>query len=217
MDANDGLRTRESFVADALRSAILRGIYKPGDKLDQQQLADELRVSRSPVREALRILGAEGLVTIVPNRGAVVAERTLDELEELYFLRVVLEGAAAERAAKHMTQQRENELAAILMQAERTDDYEELLELNNEFHMLIYTAYPQPIMISYIQQLRNQFGPYNRLYLDRRAANSCLERHRGYDMCARNSDLPAETKTLEQVFGGLQRNKGVLSGNHFQL
>ena len=92
------LKTREDIVADAVRRAILRGTFKPGEKLDQKTLAAELGVSRSPVREALRTLAAEELVTNIPHRGAVVSERSLEELEELLFIRGMLEGAAARRA-----------------------------------------------------------------------------------------------------------------------
>ena len=79
------LQTRKDVVATAIRDAVLRGQYRPGEKLDQQQIADELSVSRSPVREALRALDAEGLITLIPNRGAIVTERSMAELEELYF------------------------------------------------------------------------------------------------------------------------------------
>jgi DNA-binding GntR family transcriptional regulator len=201
----DVLRTRETFVADAIRTAILHGVFKPGDKLDQQQMADELLVSRSPVREALYTLRAEGLVTIIPNRGAIVTERSLSELEELYFIRKVLEGAAAERAAPQLTDKRQAQLAAILERADGTNDFEELLVLNNEFHMAVYTAFPQLILVSYIQQLRNLFGPYNRLYLDQAGSKEAAwsDHRKIYDACVRRDGELARIETqnhLEQVF-----------------
>jgi DNA-binding GntR family transcriptional regulator len=201
----DSLRTRETFVADALRKAILHGLFKPGDKLDQQQIADRLSVSRSPVREALQTLRAEGMVTIVPNRGAIVTEHSYKELEELYFIRSVLEGAAAERAAPYVTADHAAHLAAILTRADKTNDLEELLTLNNEFHLAVYSAYPQPIMVSYIQQLRNLFGPYNRLYLDQEGGiESAWADHRKiYDACVKKDGKLARLETdhhLTRVF-----------------
>ncbi len=182
------LHTRKDVVAHAIRDSILRGKFKPGDKLDQQQVADELQVSRSPVREALRALDAEGLITLIPNRGAVVTERSLAELQELYATRSILEGTAIERATPHIDSNRMAKLAGILETADRTNDHGELLMLNNDFHMLAYGAYPQTFLIDYIQQLRNMAAPYNRLYMDsagsreaawedhRRIYQACFER-----------------------------------------
>ncbi len=160
------INTRKDLVADMIRKRISRGSFKPGDKLDEVLIAEELNVSRSPVREALRMLEAEGLITSIPNRGAVVTERSLDELRELYFTRSLLEGIAVERAVPHLTKRILDRLDGIQYAASLTSDHEELLTLNNEFHMRIYRAYPQSFLSNYIQQLRNMAAPYNSLYLD---------------------------------------------------
>lgn len=182
----DQLKTRKDLVAEAIRTSILRGTFKPGEKLDQQLLADELGVSRSPVREALRTLGAEGLVRLVPNRGATVTNLPLPDLQELYFTRALIEGVAIERAVPHLEKKTLREMEAILQAAEETEDYGELLLLNNDFHMLGYRAYPQQFLNDYIQELRNMAAPYNRLYLDtegsRRAAWD--DHRRIYEACA---------------------------------
>jgi DNA-binding GntR family transcriptional regulator len=164
--STSSLQTRKDLAGTAIRDAILRGRFKPGEKLDQQLIADELSVSRSPVREALRALDAEGLITLIPNRGAIVTERSMAELEELYFTRGVVEGLAVQRSAPLMDDNTLWKLGRIFESAERTDDYGELLALNNKFHMLTYSTYDQPFIIDYIQQLRDLAAPYNRLYLD---------------------------------------------------
>lgn len=209
----DKLKTREEIVADALRTAIIRGAFKPGEKLDQSDLAERLGVSRSPIREALRTLAAEELVTIVPHRGAVVTERTLAELEELLFIRMMLEGAAARRAAPLMTDEHLRLIEAILLRGEQSDDVEEVLGLNNEFHNLIYEAYGQPILIATIQQLRNKIAPYNRIYLDLDGRKQAAwQDHRIiYEACVSRDGHAAERETichLEQVFEGIKRAKG---------
>jgi DNA-binding GntR family transcriptional regulator len=180
------LLTRNDLVAAEIRDSILRGRFRPGEKLDQQELADELEVSRSPVREALRVLDAEGLITLVPNKGAVVTERSLPELEELYFTRGLVEGAAIERSAPRMDDKTLWKLEDILEAAERTDDYGELLLLNNDFHMLTYSRVEQAFLADYIQQLRNMAAPYNRLYLDSKGSREAAwEDHRRiYAACA---------------------------------
>lgn len=201
-------KTREEIVTDAIREAILRGQFRPGDKLDQQELADNLGVSRSPVREALRTLVAEDLAIHYPHRGTVVRERTIDELKELLFVRKLLEGAAAKRAAPHIDDQRLRQLEAIIDEAENSTDLERVLTLNNMFHITMYAAVEQPQMISMIQSLRNQIAPYNRLYLEvkDRKETAWREHRRIYEVCRlRDGDL-AEKEThqhLEQVFEGI--------------
>jgi DNA-binding GntR family transcriptional regulator len=179
------LLTRNDLVASEIRDSILRGRFRPGEKLDQQELADELGVSRSPVREALRVLDAEGLITLVPNKGAVVTERSLPELEELYFTRGLVEGAAIERSAPRMDEKTLWKLEDIIEAAERTDDYGELLLLNNDFHVLTYSRQEQPFLADYIQQLRNMAAPYNRLYLDSKGSREAAwnDHRRIYQAC----------------------------------
>lgn len=205
---DDDLKTREEIAADAVRAAILRGTFKPGEKLDQQALANSLRVSRSPIREALRTLAAEELVTIIPHRGVVVTERSLAELEELFFMRAMLEGAAARRAAPCMDEARLARLFDILETADQSTDFEEILGLNNDFHATIYKAYPQPHMLDLIQKLRNKVAPYNRIYLDvpGRKETAWADHRRIYEACGRTDGELAEIETrkhLEQVFAGV--------------
>lgn len=83
--------TRKNLWADCIRTSILRGAFKPGEKLDQQLLTDEIGVSRSPVRKALRTLEAEGLILLVPNRGDSVTNLPLDDIKEHSFTRAVIE------------------------------------------------------------------------------------------------------------------------------
>src|SRR5512137_1529626 len=99
-------QTLEAFVADRLREAILRGDLKPSERLDENAIAAQLEVSRTPVRSALRMLAAESLVEVHPHRGAVVRELTADELEEIYLIRRVLEGNVARLAAPHIDDER---------------------------------------------------------------------------------------------------------------
>jgi len=205
---NNQLLTREEVVANAIRRAILRGTFKPGEKLDQQELAENLGVSRSPVREALRTLAAEELVTNIPHRGAIVTERSQTELKELLFMRLLLEGSAARRAAPNIEDAHLRHLEKIMSDAEEATDFEEILELNNDFHTTIYSAYDQPHQIRVIQMWRNKVAPYNRIYLD---VPGCREKawadhYRIYEACVERDGARAEQETklhLEQVFEGI--------------
>jgi DNA-binding GntR family transcriptional regulator len=95
-------RTSEG-AARILREAILAGQLKPGEPLRERSLAEELKISRTPIREALFILQGEGLVDLAPNRGATVRNITARDIAEIYTLRAVLEGHAARTAAESLT------------------------------------------------------------------------------------------------------------------
>jgi DNA-binding GntR family transcriptional regulator len=181
-------KTREEFVADCVREAILRGDFKPGERLDENVIASLLSVSRTPVRAALRILAAESLVEVQPHRGAIVNELSASELEEIYFIRGVLEGALARLAVPSMDGERIAALQAILEEMEMTADTDRWLALNNRFHRTLYQAANRPRMLSIIDYVRNIAVPYIRQFIDspermeasrgehRRILAACVER-----------------------------------------
>ncbi|MGB3681369.1 MAG: GntR family transcriptional regulator [Rubrobacteraceae bacterium] len=136
-------------VFGSLRRLILEGEYGPDERLVEEQLAERLGVSRTPIRQALTVLEAEGLVEISPNRGAAVCSFGADEVWDIYDLRAVLEGHAARRAASRIQQRELDELRSITAEMVRasTDafsDHEEeirwLVARNQEFHGTIVTA-----------------------------------------------------------------------------
>src|SRR4029079_610765 len=107
-------QTIASMTVEALRERILRGDYPDGEPLRQDALADELGVSRIPVREALRQLESEGLVTFQPHRGAVVSTLSLDEIVELFELRAEIESDVLRRAVPLMTAEDDARAKVIL-------------------------------------------------------------------------------------------------------
>ncbi|MGP4025967.1 GntR family transcriptional regulator [Actinomadura sp. 3N407] len=133
-------------VYTRLRADILDGVHPPGTRLGEAELAEATGSSRTPVREALRKLEVEGLVEILPHRGARVPGWTPDDLEEIYELRMLLEGAAARRAATRVEPKdtdRMAELCDLIEQAAEPGDGQDLdrvAELNAEFHGIVRTA-----------------------------------------------------------------------------
>src|SRR5437867_8366947 len=97
------VRNASGAATEVIRQAILDGRLEPGRRLKEEELARELGISRTPVREALLVLQAEGLVDAAPNRGAVVRAHDAVDLDDLYQLRALLEGYAARRAASRIT------------------------------------------------------------------------------------------------------------------
>jgi DNA-binding GntR family transcriptional regulator len=209
MEINEqSMKTRQEIVTDTIRHAILRGRYRPGDWLDQATLAAELNVSRSPVREALRVLSAEDLLTHYSHRGTMVTRRSLDELAEILFIRQLLEGAAIRRATPHITEATFSDVEDFIAEASECDNAERVLTLNNAFHAALYNSYPQPLLLQEIQAMRNRVAPYNRLYLDGTGQKEAAwtDHQRIYDACRRGDPDTAEAEThahLVRVFNSI--------------
>ncbi|MGN6244883.1 MAG: GntR family transcriptional regulator [Motilibacteraceae bacterium] len=141
---------------ESLRASILGGEVAPGERLGEVELAEQLGVSRTPVREALRRLAADGLVEVLPNRGARVAQWTTEDLEEIYDLRAMLESHGAARAAERIEDAELPELRRLCAEMEacaqrgRTRDLDRLAELNAELHRRIVDAAASPRLASLI-------------------------------------------------------------------
>ena len=136
-------------VQDALREAILTGSLPPGSRLRAEPLAESLRTSRTPVREALMLLAREGLVEIEPRRGAVVRPFDASDLLDLYDVRGLIEPHAARRAATRVGPRELERLKELcdLAEARGADDdaaVEDQVALNEEFHRIIVAAAQSP-------------------------------------------------------------------------
>ena len=142
----DPPRRRRGSLSDEVvtyvRDLILAGSLKPGTKIDQDAIGEALDVSRSPVREAMVILGREGLVEVTPRRGASVADLTPDDIIDHYELFGVVAGRAAAMAAVSLKDDQIAELTAIHERFSR-DSGEDLSALNNAFHRVINSAAPR--------------------------------------------------------------------------
>jgi DNA-binding GntR family transcriptional regulator len=137
---------------------ILCGGLLPGQKVPQDQVAEALGVSRMPVREALRQLEAEGFVRLVPHRGAVVRELSIQDIREVYQIRIALEGLAARLGAPQSTPDQLRRLrrqVTLMRQAVHRNDVSRLLELNKEFHHICYESAGNERLIRLIRDLRN--------------------------------------------------------------
>jgi DNA-binding GntR family transcriptional regulator len=136
-------RNAGGVATELIRHAIAEGRLQPGERLKEKELAEMLGISRTPVREALLLLQAEGLVDAMPNRGATVKAYTEAELADLYELRALLEGYAARRAASRIT---EGQLAILretltdFAAARHRNDREEIFRVNLRFHYTIVEA-----------------------------------------------------------------------------
>lgn len=151
-------------VAGLLRDAILSGEYEPGARIRQEDLADRHGASRVPVREALRMLEAEGLVTLVANTGAWVARLSQAECDELYQIRERIEPLLLGLNVPLLSDADVERLEALAVAMERSDDVEDFLRLDREFHLSSYAAATTTTLGDLVLGLWNRTQHYRRAY-----------------------------------------------------
>ncbi len=152
-------RSLSEVVTERIRGRILDGTLKPGERLVEDRLSAELGVSRVPVREALRGLSAEGLVTLLPRRGATVVEVTPESVAELVEVRALLEGLNARLAAQRHDPEIVAQLKETLVrgnEAAKTGTAEELARLNAEFHERLAEASRNSVLSDVMRGLRER-------------------------------------------------------------
>lgn len=159
-------------IRDAIENDILRGVVKPGERLDEVTLANRFGVSRTPVREALMQLESSGLIELRPHRGAVVAKMGIERLVQMFEVMAELEAAAGRFAARrHTKADGENILAAHekCRTAASNGDSDAYYYENEEFHCAIYRASHNGVLTEQCLALQRRLRPYRRLQL--RAVN----------------------------------------------
>lgn len=151
--------TRTSAVAEQLRRAILDGALAPGSRLVESRLAEEMRVSRAPIREALRRLEDEGLVTRIPYRGTHVANLSQRRIRELYSLRALLEGFAVRRAIPRLTPMDEEQLEEInrrMLRAAEGEDLQGLVAADLALHRELCRLSDHEVLFHVWEGISNQ-------------------------------------------------------------
>lgn len=154
-----------SRVAAYLREAILGGELAPGDRIRQEDIAARLGASRLPVREALRMLEAEGLTEHEPHKGARVPRLTQHEVEVIYRMRERLEPLALAESLPRLTAADHERLEQVQQQIETNDDLQRFLDLDREFHMLTYSGCTIEPLNQNVTRLWNSTQPYRRAYV----------------------------------------------------
>ena len=155
-------------VFHTLREAILKGELKPGERLMELQLAAKLGVSRTPIREAIRMLELEGLAVTVPRKGAEVAKMTEKDMEDVLQIRRALDELAVGLACDNMTEERLAELHEALIRFEEsieTGDVKQIAQKDIEFHEVIYQTADNTKLVNLLNNLREQMYRYRVEYL----------------------------------------------------
>lgn len=158
------VRTTTSFaVAARLRAELQRGDLAPGTRLRQADIAKRFGVSTTPVREAFQMLQAEGLVRIDPHRGAIVFRPTVEDMQEAFEIRIVLEQLAIEKATPNMQSADFEELESIIEAMRSTNDPAQWRQLNTRFHLRIYESSRCPRLVGLIRNLTDATVGYSQM------------------------------------------------------
>lgn len=191
---NEYLPLRD-VVFNTLRHAILKGELEPGERLMEISLAQKLGVSRTPIREAIRKLELEGLVVMVPRKGAEVADITEKDLRDVLEVRTALEQLSIELAMKNMTEEDYKQLKAAneaFARDSEGDDRIKLAEADVAFHEVIYMATGNKRLIQMINNLREQMYRYRLEYIKDKSTHARLvDEHNMIIETMRKNDIEA--------------------------
>lgn len=174
-----GGQTTGKAVAAHLRAEIQQGLLAPGSRLRQVEVADRLGVSTTPVREALQLLQAEGLVQANPHRTPTVFRPSLEEIREAFEIREALETLALAKAVENVTPNLLDELEQILEEMDAVEDGTRWLDLNNEFHMKMYDASRRPRLCSMLKNINATSNGYlHMVVIDAKESGRAHAEHR---------------------------------------
>jgi DNA-binding GntR family transcriptional regulator len=193
-------QTVEGMTLAFMREAILRGIFRSGERLNQDAIADALGVSRMPVRAGLRQLETEGLVQILPNRGATVSVLTSSEIAEIYELRILIEGHLLEQALTNLTDEAMTDLEELVGQLDGDPLVPDWLDRRKEFYERLYEQADRPRALGLAKQLRDSVGRYLLLVpSDELHSHENLMVHlRAHDTAAAKRWLTAHLKSVSR-------------------
>lgn len=194
--------TTQEFALDQLRRLIVAGEIAPGRPIRQDAIAQQLGVSRVPLREALKTLEAEGQVVYRPHRGYAVAELALSDLEEVYRLRELLEGEAVRTACPHYS---DDELARLedlrrdVDEAAEQDDLVGMIAANRRFHFALLEPCGMPRLLRMVRTLWDSTDAYRAVYYNAEDNRARVRReHEQIVRAASDHDVEALVSLLDQ-------------------
>lgn len=194
VNLNDYMPLRE-VIFNTLRQAIILGELKPGERLMEVQLAEKMGVSRTPVREAIRKLELEGLVNMVPRKGAHVADLSTKDIMDVLEVRAFLDGLASSLSASRITQSELKELKQVQTQFANyveKNNLQGLIKKDVEFHEIIYRSSRNEKLMQIANNLREQVQRFRIIYLkDYSSTQNLIREHMEiFDaICEKNSEI----------------------------
>lgn len=197
----DSYQPLREVVCETLRDAVRRGILQPGERLMEIQLAEDLGVSRTPVREAIRKLEMEGYVIMMPRRGTYVADLSIRDINEVFEIRTSLESLASGLAAERINDDELEKLQRLLVEIGayiKSGDMESIVRTDTEFHDLLYQASRNSRLVGIISNLREQLTRFRTTSMSFPGRlKATLEEHRKIVEAIAQGDEKAARKAAE--------------------
>lgn len=201
-------------VFQKLRENILKGVYQENDELREITIGEELGVSRTPVREALRQLELEGLVEIIPNKGAYVRGITAGDVKDIYVMRSLLEGLCARWATEHITEEQLSKMEEVILLSEfhlKEALPDQVVRLDSRFHEILYEASDSKMMYHVLSDFHKyvQMARKDSVMKKERAAQSIRE-HKAILNAIREKDADRAERLanehMKNVIENLKKN-----------
>lgn len=200
----DSYQPLREVVCETLREAIVGGVLKPGERLMEIQLAEELGVSRTPVREAIRKLELEGFVIMIPRRGTYVADLSIKDINEVFEVRTALDVLAAGLAAERITDDELEKMERLLVHIGEyieKGDMDKIVEADSQFHDILYQATRNDRLVQIINNLREQLTRFRSISMayPGRLKNTLEEHSRLVEALAARDHQLAERLATEHM------------------
>lgn len=201
LQTDDFLPLRDE-VFNTLREKILKGVLKPGERLMEIHLADQLGVSRTPIREAIRMLELEGLVKMVPRKGAQVAKISREDLQDVLEVRKALDTLAVKLACERITEEeivRLKEAEDAFEKVLASEDATEIAEADVAFHDVIQAASKNKRLKNMISNLAERIFRYRFEYIKQQSdgGKTLMMEHRTIIRCIEENDVEAAIRAIE--------------------
>jgi DNA-binding GntR family transcriptional regulator len=205
--------THAAIAYSYVRDALLKGTLRPNQRIHQVTLAQQLGMSLVPVREAFRKLEAEGFVRIMPHRGVYVSAISRAEMEDVFAVRLVIEGMATRQGVLRISNEQVEKLADLISRMEvalHSHNHPQLLELNQEFHFTLYEASGRDYLCSLISHLWQKSTRYRTSYIQLpERANQAHEEHKEILLAVRERSV---RKAVQAVRNNIRQTMlGLLS------
>jgi len=205
----DSYQPLREVVCESLREAIRKGVLKPGERIMEIQLAEELGVSRTPVREAIRKLELEGYVIMMPRRGTYVATMSIRDINEIFEIRSSLESLSNGLAAERITDEELEHLQRLLVIISgyiAENNIDKIVETDIEFHDVIYHAARNSRLVGVISNLRDQLTRFRTLSMSYPGRlEATMEEHRAIVEAISRGDVKAARKAAEHHMENSER------------
>jgi DNA-binding GntR family transcriptional regulator len=189
-------------VAKRIREMIRKGILQKGDRIAEKPLCEATGVSRTPLREALRLLSSEGLVELIPNKGAFVAQPSMADIREMFWVMSVLEGTCARECARKMDEKGLNKLENLYRKLEKhfqASNHEKYMAVNHSYHTLVQDLAGNKILSEVINGLRQKIllYRYRQIYQPNRLDES-MQEHRNLHEALKKKDAAAAERLMKE-------------------